>query len=1068
MIRRLLQGLLSMTLLFALAGSALAQTATTGQVTGTIMDPTGAVIPNATVTLTGDAGVNRNVSSDASGHYIFPLLPPGDYTLSCTAKGFAPVKLERVAVKITESSLVNISLKIATGGETLTVTAAPALVNTENAAAGKVIEQETITQLPLPTRNFTQLLTLTPGTTGSLANSSELGRGDAVISVNGARSTSNAVLINGMDANSIGTGATPNLAVPATDTLQEFIVQTSLYDATQGRNVGGVVAAVTRSGSDKIHGAAWEFLRNDALNANNFFLNRQKTDRPEYRRNQFGGDIGGPLVKDKAWYFLSYQGTRETNGTSLLNSLSTVVVPNTLTDDRSINALATVAGVPAAYVNPIAAKIFQSKLPNGQYLIPSAINGDGTVTIPTTSKFQEDQFNTNVDWQLASKNRLSGKFFWANNPTKQGLYSFAGVQNPLQAPGAPTEVDIHNRVLSIGDTHVISSTMINDFRAGGNVITASGSPEEPFTSADWGISSPLSSLYPEAPTIEVLNSIDLNASPLADQYSQTKTYTFNDTLTWTKGRHTLKFGGEYKRQEINLKFNAYTRGEIFFYNYPTMLMGMPLLSIMGSGDPARNNRANDWAFFLQDDFRVSSRLTLNMGLRYDLYGPFTETHGRFVGFDPERAVYDPATYTLTAGFVQAGNGHLAGIPKVSDGLVDRDNNNIAPRVGFTYKPFKNNNNFVMRGGFGIYYDRMNSRLFNSQVFNTPYDMMAVSPVSNYSTVLLNMAAPFVNVPLPSQFPLALNSLPYVVSGSPVYGQSSTLVSGSGIFPDLHRFVTPYFQQYNFGIQYEPKQSWLVDLSYVGSTGRKLTHLKSLNDINSTSELQYPVAMSAFKSPVFGTYVEQTTGKSGYNSLQASLTKRYSFGLQFLASYTWSHSIDDYSGGDVNDLVGMPGDTWTHYFASSDFDRRHRFIVSYLYDLPKFYKGSNGFGKGLVNNWQLAGITTYQTGTPFGIIGAQSVFSSVWGQLNPGRTLGSAKVSGGTESKLNGYFDATAFGPVTPNTFGQPLRNVFRGPGQSNWDFSIVKFIPITESQKAEFRTALQKMYAEQHASHRSE
>ncbi|HEX8925158.1 MAG TPA: carboxypeptidase-like regulatory domain-containing protein, partial [Terriglobales bacterium] len=364
--RTLLQRLLLMALLFALAGSALSQTATTGQVTGTITDPTGAVVPSATVTLTSDTGVNRNATSDAAGRYVFPLLPPGEYTVSCNAKGFAVVKMERVTVKITETALVNVALKVAAGGEVLTVTAAPALVNTENAAAGQVVEQETIKQLPLPTRNFTQLLTLTPGTTGSLANSSELGRGDATISVNGARTTSNAIVVNGMDASSIGTGSTPNIAVPATDTLQEFIVQTSLYDATQGRNVGGVVAAVTRSGSNKIHGAAWEFLRNDALNANNFFLKKQDTPRPVYRRNQFGGDIGGPIIKDKAWYFLSYQGTRETNGTSLLNSLSTVVVPNTLTDDRSAAALGAIAGVPALYVNPISLTIFNAKLPNGQ------------------------------------------------------------------------------------------------------------------------------------------------------------------------------------------------------------------------------------------------------------------------------------------------------------------------------------------------------------------------------------------------------------------------------------------------------------------------------------------------------------------------------------------------------------------------------------------------------------------------------------------------------------------------------------------------------------------------------
>lgn len=1013
-------------------------------------------MPKARIILVSDAGLKREVASDSTGRYVLPLLPPGHYRLDVAAQGFAGLKVSDVVVKITETSIVDLPLKVAAAtSEVVQVSAAPPLVNSENATTGRVIEQETIRQLPLPTRNFTQLLTLTTGTSGSIQNSSELGRGDAVVSVNGARTTSNAVVINGMDSSSIGTGATPNLAVPATDTLQEFIVQTSLYDATQGRNTGGVVAAVTKSGTDRFHGNVYEFLRDDALNANNFFLKRQGTARPVYRRNQFGGTLGGPIVKQRLWFFTSYQGTRETNGTSLLNSLSAVLVPGNLTNDRSVAALGQISLIPG-YVNPIALKIFQAKLPNGQYLIPSSPVNTGTktpvpVTVPTTSKFQEDQFNANLDFKLSDANRLSARFFWANNPTKQGLYSFAGVQNPLQAPGAATGLDLHNRVLSINDTHVISPTMINDFRAGGSVITAAGTPDEPFKASDWGISSPLSSLFAGAPTIEVSNAIDLNASPLADQFSQTKTYTFNDTLTWTKGRHQMKFGGEYKRQEINLKFNAYTRGELFFFDYPTMLAGLPLLSIMGSGDPARENRARDWSVFFQDDFHVNSRLTLNAGVRYDRYGPFTEEKGRFVAFDPALATYTAGV--LTAGFVQAGNGTLPNIPKVQDGLVPADNNNIAPRVGFAYKLFKNDDSIVLRGGYGIYYDRMNARLFNSQVFNTPYDMIAVSPVTNFTTRLINIADPFVHVPLPSAFPLAFNSLPFTTFQQPIIGQPNGIVPGSGIFPDRHNFHTPYTQQYNLGVQMEPLKNWLVDIGYVGSVGRKLTHLLSLNSINAPIAQQpYLGAMSNYVSPVLGTYVEQTTGKSSYNSLQASVTKRYSFGLQFLASYTWSHSIDDYSGGDVNDLIGLAGDTRLHYVASSDFDRRHRFVFSYVYDLPRFYKGGNAAAKRVVNNWQVAGITTFQTGTPFSIIGSQSAFSSVFGQLANGRTPASAVKSGSIPNRIDQYFDTTAFTTVPAGTFGQPLRNVYRGPGQSNFDFSVVKFIPITESQKFEFRT----------------
>jgi hypothetical protein len=335
----------------------------------------------------------------------------------------------------------------------------------------------------------------------------------------------------------------------------------------------------------------------------------------------------------------------------------------------------------------------------------------------------------------------------------------------------------------------------------------------------------------------------------------------------------------------------------------------------------------------------------------------------------------------------------------------------------------------------------------------------VSPVSDFATALVSMSNPFWNVPLPSAFPLSITHMPYTQFTSPSLipcSGANCNLPGGGIFPDLHNFNTPYVTQYTLGIQWEAVNNLLLDVAYVGSRGRDLTHLVSLNSRNApVSEQPYLNALSNFTSPVFGTYVEQTSGSSRYNSMQTSLTKRFSHGLQFLASYTYSHSSDDYSGGDVNDLVGVPGDTRLHYFASSDFDRRHRFIVSYLYELPKFYKGDNGAAKRIVNDWQLAGITTLQSGTPFSIVGSATVFSSTFGQLAAGRTVASGQKSGDAIDRLGGangpaYFDTTAFGAVSG--FGQSLRNVYRGPGQENFDFSVTKFIPITERQKLEFRT----------------
>ena len=495
-----------------------AQTATTGQIVGVVTDPSGALVVGAKVALTSDAGVRRETTTGGNGRYTFPLLDPGAYQLEVSQSGFAPAKLERVVVQITESTVADVALKVAGAPTTVSVTGESPLVQTESSARGTVIDEQEIRDLPLPTRNFQQLLTLTTGTSGPLTNSSDLGRGDVAVYVNGQRALSNNVIINGVDANSIGTGENPNLSVPSIDSLQEFIVQTSMYDASAGRNAGGNVAAVTKSGTNNIHGNAYEFLRNTVLDANNFFLNGEEgvvTPRPAYRRNQFGGTLGGPIVKDRAWFFISYQGTRETNGTSLTNSLSTMFLPKYLGPDRDspsfLTNLATCYGLPG--IDPVAAAALTQKLANGQYMIPStpgvtvtgcpttpgagATSSPVLATIPSNSTYKEDQFNTNLDVKLTENNRFFAKYFQAFNRENQAIYNQFGDGNPLQAPGWPAEEDIYQRVLSAGVQSVISSHLLNEFRFGWSTIYGPGKPSTPVTSADLGITSPLSSLFPE-------------------------------------------------------------------------------------------------------------------------------------------------------------------------------------------------------------------------------------------------------------------------------------------------------------------------------------------------------------------------------------------------------------------------------------------------------------------------------------------------------------------------------------------------------------------------------------------
>jgi carboxypeptidase family protein/TonB-dependent receptor-like protein len=1072
-----------------------AQSPTTGQIAGVAKDATGAVVAGARITLTSSAGVERTTTSDATGHYAFSLLPPGTYRVEAEKAGFSKATAAGVVAQITQTTGLDLPLTVASQKAVVEVAAETPLLDTESPAQGTVINEEQIRQLPLPTRNFQQLLTLTPGTSGPVQNSAELGRGAAPIYVDGMRSTSNSVIINGTDANSIGTGSTPNLAVPATDSLQEFIVQTSQYDASQGRVAGGVVAAVTKSGTDTFHGNAYEFLRNTELNANNYFLNRSGVPRPQYQRNQFGGTLGGPLVKDRVFFFVSYQGSRERNGTSLLNSVGTVVVPSILTNDRSeqtLDNLAQAYGVAFCATSPnlgclqannqMADFLLKAALPNGQSVIPSApsnctpVNGFCNAPVVGISKFREDQLNGNLDFQLSNKNRLSAKFFGANNPATQALFNLFGLANALPVPGFGGTANLNQRVLAVDDTYLVTQQIVNNLHFGFGFITTGSQPQEPFTAAQLGISSPLGNLFAGMPEISVANEFDLGASPFADNSGVEKTYSANDTLSWQKGRHSLKFGGEYKHHELNETFNLYTRGQMFFLGFSgnpfTDFLGgffdTAGLTIMGSGVNNRDVVAHDANGFVNDDWRVTNRLTLTLGVRYDYFSPFTESKGRFVGFDPDRltTVQVPGLgAVVTGGFVQAANATnpLPGVPLVQSSLVSPDKNNFAPRIGFSWQP-RSDNRLVMRGGYGVYYDRANSRLLNNQILDFPYYTLAQAFLTPIST-------PFVQVPLPNQFPLLFNNASVFPFGGPPaflpraasipFPATVQDVSANGIYPDLHDFRTPYIQQYGLGIENEFANNWMLNLSYVGSAGRKLYRLADLNQAVAQTALGpagvYSPGLSALAVQGFGLHVMQSSSNSSYNSLQASIKKRLSFGLQFLASYTWSHSLDDYSGDPTgtSDVTVVPGNQapgMMNNYAGSDFDRRHRFVFSGVYDLPTFYKGRTGFAKQAVNGWELSSVIQLQSGTPFSVLTNDTAFVQARANYVPGCNPAEG---GSVRSRLDMYFNTACFAPATADAtggFGNTGRNILRGPNQKNVDISVVKFFPVTGRTRVEFRS----------------
>lgn len=1020
-----------------------------GAISGKVMDTSGAAIAGASVTVTSQGtSESREVVADGEGNFTMALLPSGSYTVKVAVEGFKNVVMAGIVVNITQTTTVKVVLEPASVSEVVTVVAQPPLVQSENVQLGRVVDERTISQLPLATRNFQQLLALSPGTTASLSNNTELGRGDATISVNGQRTTSNSVRINGVDANSIGTNSTPNIAVPASDSIQEFIVQTSLYDATQGRNAGGNVEAVTKSGTNSFHGNLYEFFRNRSLNANDFFLNSAGQEKPVLTRNQFGGTFGGPIVRDRTFFFISYQGTRERNGASLTNSLTFPVIPTGLKDfNRTPAGLAAAFGLPVAVINPIAVQLLQARLPNGQFAIPSASTPNGLTPTSALSRFQEDQFSVNIDHRLSDKHSLSGKFFFADNPITQANYNFAGLGNGNnQLPGFGGDLDLKNRVLSVTDTYIVSGNIINQARFGFNRISVDSAPEEPFTARQFGITSPLASQFPGLPTIQVVGLFTLGSSSFADQASAVNTFTVNDTLSLTFGRHRIRVGGEFRKSQVNFFFNAFTRGLLIFPTFANFLAGQSI-SVFGSGDFDRALRVSDFSGFVQEDLRVNDRLTLNFGLRYDFFGNPVEKRGRLVNFIPSQfKVGAPPN-----GFVQAGNAKnpIPGIPLTNDTILDDDYNNLAPRFGFAYKPF-NSDRVVVRGGYGFYYDRISTRSFNTQILNFPFFTLATG-------VFRPLATPFAPVPDPSAFPVR----PTIPSplGSPI----------SGIFLDPE-FRTPYVQQYNVNVQLQLARDYLVEIGYVGSKGTKLLQVVTLNQpvfnrATNSFTLPFGPFLSSQKNVAGGIQQVQSASNSHYDSLQVSVTKRFSAGLQFLASYTLGKSIDNYSGGNINELAALPGDQFdlSSSRARSDFDRRHRFVYSFVYDLPKAQFNSR-LARTLVNDWQVGGIVTLQSGLPFSVVDSPSNF--IIQRANVVAGTDPVNDSGSVTDRLNNFFNTAAFTPsrqflvgtvanpfFRPDApFGNVGRNTLTGPDQRNFDLSVIKFFKFTERTNMEFRS----------------
>ena len=1075
---------------FLVTSSAFAQSQTTGRIVGTVRDPNGARIPGAQVIIRNNATAEeRETKTDGQGNYTVSLLSPGNYSVRITSPGFSPARFEPVQIVITETTTIDAHMEVA-GPEAVSVQA-DSLLQRQGPQLGRAIGSRAVAELPLATRNFTQILALSPGTSVNLADNTALGRNSQNVSVNGARVTQNNFELNSIDANNINNNAAALIPVPAPESIQEFTVQTSLYDATFGRGGGGSVQAVTRSGGNEFHGAAYEYFRNQALNANNPFLKAAGVERPTLERNVFGGTLGGPIKPERAFFFASYQGTRERNGASSNSLSSSIFIAPGLTDNRSQSSLLATFrprlpnGNLATSINPVALALLNARLPDGQFAIPTP-QADGRYSGSAISTYRENQVNANVDYRINNRNWLAVKFFLSNAP-----HFFALPNGGANVPGFGADGIQNNRLISFHEVASLSSTIVNEARFGYSFIRGDTFGRNPIRDSDIGIKRANAAVYPGLGSIRIgaagTNALAIgNSGANVDSQSSESSTTLADVLSINHGAHNLRLGGGILFYQDRIVTNNNRRGQISFQSFNNFLLGIAANSTYGDGLDTRTIRASDYSFFFQDDWRVSHKLTVNLGLRYELDLPPYEKHGALSTFDP--ALYQPRMAVDASGnpigppvggFVQPDNVipqyDLAAVPNVSKRvLTSNDPNNFAPRVGFAYAPLESGR-LVVRGGYGIFYSR-SSLIYLIVGVNAP-PLFAIRRSAVGAQV--PFADPYVTLPSQDQFPT-------FVPGVALAGQ---------VFDRELR--TPYIQQYNTSVQYQLQRNLLFEVAYVGTRGLNLIRSVGINQARLASP-QSPIVNAVngrvittntadatnvslrapFQGVETGLLQIQSTAQSSYNSLQMSLTRRLSTGLQFLVAYTFGRSIDNSSGTNggsadaVRDTAIILGNQLDNRAnrGLSDFDRTHRFVMNYLWDLPHV-----PFAKHIFNDWQIAGIVTAMSGLPIDVTdGGAGSFYGLNGGNNalarpnwaPGATISTARSS----IPAGYFFNPFAFvrpvvttGQVIPSSNGSARasglgtdignvgRNVLRGPRQFNVDFSVIKRFPFGEAKNVEFR-----------------
>jgi len=1093
------------------------QTPGTGAIAGIVFDPAATAVGDATVTIVNtQTHQSRSVVSSAQGFFQIALLAPGQYTVSSTAPGFAISQLNSVQVAASQTTSVRLILAVASGSMTVQVNGATEEVELASSTLGGLVDETAIRSLPLSNRNYTQILALSPGVVVDLPNATALGSGTQNVASNGATPTANNIQFNGIDANNLSENSAaaaqtdPGTAIPAPDTIQEFRVQTANFDAGYGRGTGANVDLVSKSGGNNFHGSAWEFVRNTVFNANDFFSKLDGQPRPELKHNQFGGAAGGPILHDRTFFFVSYQVLIEVNG---LGVEQHPILP-LLTADRSAAALGAQfcpaghlnnAGQPASgyltqaggtqvacdgsNINPVAVAILNAKLPNGQFAVPSPQiplpnSGDdaddqvpmGQSTFAIPAHYREDQATANIDQVLSQHNTLAGRFFYSRTPTTEPFSP-----NAANVPGWGTDQLSRNTMFVLSDTHVFRSNLVNMARFGYMRYDGSSKVENPISAADIGQGTPTGAAGAglNAPGLTV-GGFTIGNAGTPSAWQVTNSYIWQDTLAFTKGRNTMRFGTEFKRHQIGADTPIETDGLLQIGTFNDFLLGQSAaqngspfglsnvgVSMAGAGIFRRNERYTDFAVFAQDDFKLTSRFTLNAGLRYEIFGAATETDGRLANFNAKTAatgpVPDEGTYsgfTLPSNFSGTLPQGLTRTP--FPGLYRTPHGDVSPRLGFVWqltpKPI-----LVMRGGYGVYFDRHSGNLAEQTFTQAPF-----------ATLQILAGAPNANATLQSPFSPLLppsSSFPIFTPRTPT---SSPFIEGTN--PGMLDGRT---QEYNLNFVYALGHGYVLQVGYVGTQSAHRSGQVEFdqallasprNPINgeTTNSINNVTARMPIQGISQGSLFTDSVFIANYNALQMGVVKRLSHGLQLQGSYTWSKNLDEVNGEVGTDLFELQLPTndqhnlRTSSYGPAGTDRDQRVVVNFVWSAPSFSSTPRA-ARLILGGWQFSGIGVVQSGIPLSIFdfNAGSVYGLLGGQVRAQRASGNPQTQGSLFSRvLNGYLDPNAFtrAPEAPNgtsladqDFGNSGVGFVRGPGQHNVDLAVERTFATRENSSFRLR-----------------